>query len=417
MNTKNRSPENHEPEQVLDQLKVLDFGWALAGNLTTKHLADHGAKVVKIESSKRLDLLRINQMVSMSKPGNPDDKPWFTYYNTSKYGITLDLKHPEAKDIIRRLILWADVINENFTPGTLDKLGFGYDYVKTIKPEIIMVSGSAYGQTGPLAREWGIDSTGSSLSGHRGLSGWPDRRPVNPTTIPYGDILLPYFIALAIVSAMDYKRRTGKGQYIDLSMLDILSHKTTPAIFDWVANKKLQVRNGNRIAHASPHGVFPCQGNDRWCAIAVFTDDEWTAFCHTIGNPSWSKEQRFATLESRKRNEDELEAFISDWTRRHSAEKVMRMMQDAGVSAGVVQNAEDLLEHDKQLKERGFLLPLEHPEIGVFGHPTPPYKLLKSKSQVRRSPCLGEHNEYVCKQFLGMSDDEFKELAEQGLFM
>jgi benzylsuccinate CoA-transferase BbsF subunit len=399
--------------QALAGVKVVDFGWALVGSLTGKHLGDHGAQVVRVESITRPDLTRMDRTVSTTK--GLDDNPMFTHFNTSKYGMALDLKHPRAREVIDRLIRWADVVNANFTPGTLSKLGFGYEYIRGIKLDIIMAEGSAYGQTGPLAREWGVDGTGAALSGYLHLTGWPDRGPVAPN-LPYSDVVLPLFIATAIVAALDYKRRTGKGQYIDASMIEVCVHQITPALLDWEANRHLQTRNGNRIAYAAPHGIFPCQGDDRWCAIAVFTDDEWEAFCHAIGDPPWTKEPRFATLNSRKENEDPLEELVAEWTGQHSAEEVMQIMQAAGVPAGVVQTVQDLLEHDPQLKEREFLVPLKHPVMGVFGHPTPLYKLLKTKAQVRTSPCLGEHTEYVCTEFLGMSHDEFVELSQQGIF-
>lgn len=402
-------------KQALAGVKVLDFGWALVGSLTTKQLADHGAQVVRVESITRIDLPRANRMTSNSVANNPDDKPWFTHLNTSKYSMALNLKCTPARSVIEKLIRWADVINANMVPGTLNRLGFGYDYVKTIKPDIIMAEGSTYGQTGPMAREWGVDGTGAALSGYLDLTGWPDRGPVGPN-IPYGDVVLPFFIAAAIVAALDYKRRTGKGQYIDASMLEVCVHQITPALLDWEANGHLQTRNGNRIAHAAPHGVFPCIGEDRWCAIGVFTDEEWEAFNQAIGNPSWTKEPKFATLKSRKENEEALEELVAKWTKQHSAEEVMQILQAAGVAAGVVQTMQDIVENDPQLKARNFLLPLKHPVIGVFGHPAPPYKLLKTEAQVRTSPCLGEHTEYICTQLLGMSDAEFVEIFQQAIF-
>ena len=199
-------------------------------------------------------------------------------------------------------------------------------------------------------------------------------------------------------------------------MLDVCTHQITPALLDWQANERLQTRSGNRIPNASPHGVFPCIGDDRWCAITVFTDEEWKAFCHVIGDPPWTGEQKFSTLKVRKENEDELEQLVAEWTIKHSAEDVMRTMQSAGVMAGVVQNARDTLENDPQLNEREFLIPLEHPVFGVFGHPTPPFKLSKTEAQVTTSPILGEHNEYVCRQFLSMSEEEYEKLLEDGVF-
>ncbi|MBN1848421.1 MAG: CoA transferase [Deltaproteobacteria bacterium] len=401
--------------QALTDIKVLDFGWGLVGSITGKYLGDFGAQVIRVESSKRMDMPRMNPMLSMSSAKNPDDKPWFTHLNTSKYSLRLNLKHPKAKEVVERLIRWADVINENFSPGTLTKLGFDYEFAKAIKPQIIMVSGSVYGQTGPHANRGGIDGNGAALSGYLDATGWPDRGPVIPN-VPYGDVLVPLISITAVAAALDYRRRTGEGQYIDSSMLEICTHQMTPALLDLVANNNLQTRNGNRVIHAAPHAVFPCLGDDQWIAIAVFTDDEWNHFCRIMGNPSWTKAPEFATLESRKQNEDELEERVSQWTRNHSAEEVMKTMQASGVPAGIVQSMQDLYEHDPQLKDRGFLVDLEHPVIGIFGHPAPPFKLSETPAQVRTSPCFGEHTRYICTEFLGMTDNMFNALEQQGVF-
>lgn len=409
------SGSNNMEQPALKGIKVLDFGWALVGSLTGKHLADNGAKVIRVESASRIDLSRTNRMVKVSTGNNPDDKPWYTYLNTSKLSLALNLKHPLAKGIIEKLIRWADVINENFTPGTLTKLGIDYNYAKTIKPDIIMLSSSAYGQTGPMAFEWGVDGTGLAMSGYLDQTGWPDRGPVGANA-PYGDVVLPYINALAIISALDYKSRTGKGQYIDTSMVEVCIQSNTPILLDYQANNHLNKRKGNRIDFASPHGVFPCKGEDRWCAIAVFNENEWQAFCHVIGDPAWAKDSKFANLKYRKENEDELENLISQWTFLYTDYEVMYKMQEAGVPAGVVQTMADIVDNDPQLKEREFLVPIKNPVLGVFGHPTPPYKLLKTKARVRYAPSMGEHTEYVSINILGLSDEEFAELVGQNVF-
>jgi len=186
---------------ALTGLKVLDFGWALVGSLTGKHLADNGATVIRVESASRIDLSRTNRMVKVSTGNNPDDKPWYTHLNTSKLGMALNLKTTQAKSIITSLIKWADVINENFTPGTLSKLGLDYNFAKTVKPDIIMLSSSAYGQTGPMAYQWGVDGTGLAMSGYLDKTGWPDRTPIGPNA-PFGDVVLPYINAMAIIAAL-----------------------------------------------------------------------------------------------------------------------------------------------------------------------------------------------------------------------
>jgi benzylsuccinate CoA-transferase BbsF subunit len=408
--------ETDIPKQALEGIKVLDFGWALVGALTTKQLADHGAQVVRVESSKRLDGARTTRRVGVDSGKDPDSNPYFSYFNTSKYSIALDLKQPQSRGIIHKLVQWADVINENYSPGTMKRLGLDYAEVCKIKPDIIMTGSSIYGQTGPLAQQGGVDGNGNAVSGRVFLRGWPDRKPIL-TGVPWGDIVVPVFVASAIIAAIDYKRRTGKGQYIDTSMFEICSQQITPALLDWQTNSHLQTRNGNRIPYAAPHGIFPCKGNDRWCAIAVFSEEEWQSFCQAIGNPAWTRESIFSSLEARKENEDGLEKLVSAWTLTHSAEEVMQILQTSGVASGIVQNPEDVLEHDPQLKQREYTIPLTHPVLGTFGHASPPYKLLKTRALLKTSPCLGEHTEYVCTHILGMSDEEFINLAQQGVFI
>lgn len=403
-------------KQALDGLRILDFGWALAGSIMTKLLADCGAEVIRIESINRLDLTRTNRIPSFTSANNPDDKPWFTHYNTSKYSMTINLKHPSAMDIIRKLIERADIVAENFTPGTMTKLGLDYKSIREIKPDIIMVSESGYGQTGPMAKEWGVDGTGAALSGYLDLTGWPDRNPTLPHAA-YGDTLVPYLTATAVIAAVDYRRRTGKGQYIDASMVEVCVHPSTPWILDWQVNGHLQSRRGNRVDHAAPHGVFPCKGDDRWCALAVFTDGEWRTLVRVMGSPAWGNDPRFATLSGRKEHEDEVEKFISQWSQMHSPEELMEILQTAGIAAGVVQTAEDILDHDPHMRERRLFIPLEHPVIGTFRHPTPPFKLSKTAARVRTSPCLGEHTEYICTKLLGMKDEEFVALMQDGVFI
>ena len=404
-------------KQVLTGVKVLDFGWALVGSLTGKYLADQGAEVIRIENSKRPGLERTNRHIAISSPTNPDDKPWFTYLNTSKYSLSLNLKHPLAQGFIAKLVEWADVVNENFSPGTMEKFGLGYEFISKIKPEIIMLQASIFGQTGPLAKEWGIDSSGNALSGRADLSGWPDRAPtIAPSSGAYGDELLPLLNAIAIIAALDYRRRTGQGQHIDASMLEVLTQQVCPALLDLQMNQHLTPRSGNRVPNAVPHGVYPCKGNDRWCAIAVFNDGEWASLCEAIGNPSWAKLAKFSTAEERKQNEDELDDLISRWTIERSPHEVMRILQEKGVAAGAAQNAQDIFENDPQLKHRGFLSPIKHPILGTFSHPMPLVKFDKIEPQIKTSPCLGEHNYFICSKILGMSDGEFTELLHEGLF-
>jgi len=404
-----------EPTLPLSGIKVLDFSWALVGALTTKQLGDFGADVIKVESAGRICLTRIDAQVSMSKASNPNDKPWFAHLNTSKRGIALDLKNPASQAALERLIDWADVVVENFSPGTMTKLGLDYAALRKRKPDIVMISGSVYGQTGPLASEWGVDGTGAALSGRVFLTGWPDRDPVIPS-VPYGDALLPLLMANAAVAALDRRSRTGQGCHIDASMFEVQVQQLLPALIRQQVDGTTPVRNGNRVDNAVPHGVFPCRGANRWIAVAVHTDAEWTALCACMPQRHLVSDARFNSRAQRKHHEDELETLIAEWTREQDAIELMHTLQRAGVPAGVVQSAADFVDCDPQLAHRHYLVELEHPVLGVFGHQSPPYKLSRTPAQVRRAPNLGEHTREVCVDVLGFDADEYQRMSDAGAF-
>jgi len=399
----------------LTGVKVLDFSWVVVGGLLTKQLADYGAEVIKIESINRLCGTRVEAHTARSRRGDPDDKPWFAHLNTSKKSIQLDLKSPAANEIIEGLVEWADLVVENFSPGTMEKMGLSYERLKAINPGIVMVSGSVFGQTGPLSREWGIDSTGAALSGRIAMTGWPDRAPVVPSVV-YGDGLLPMILAAAAIAAIDNKDRTGLGCHVDGSMLDVLVQQIAPAaLFNQLAEAQLQ-RSGNRTPNAVPHGVFPCKGDDKWIAIAITTETEWRAFTLALGHPEWADDGRFSDFESRKTHEGELEQLIAETTKAFSAHDLMHRLAAAEVPAGAVQDASDLLERDPQLKARGFLVRVDHPALGEFDQQATPYKLSATPALPGPAPCLGQHTEYVCKSVLKMPAERFAELSAQGLF-
>jgi crotonobetainyl-CoA:carnitine CoA-transferase CaiB-like acyl-CoA transferase len=219
----------------------------------------------------------------------------------------------------------------------------------------------------------------------------------------------------ALIAALIYRRKTGKGQYIELSQLECSTQFLAPPIMDYMINGRILGRMGNRSAYAAPHGIYHCQGEgEKWCAIAVYNDEEWRNFCDVIGNPEWTKDSRFATFMGRKENEDELDAFVDGWTVNYPPEEVMRRMQEAGVPAGVVESGEDLVA-DPQLNHRGTHITLEHPEIGPHIYHPPPYRFSKTPHELTMpAPCLGQHNEYVLKEILGMSDEEIADLVVAG---
>jgi len=400
--------------EALEGLKVADFSWIIAGPLTGKFLGDCGAEVIRIESYTSPDNLR---SISPMKDGVPgiNRSATFARYTSSKYGISLNLRHPKGLEIAKRIVAWADVVLENFTPGAMERLGLGYEELKKVRPDIIMLSLPLLGHTGPLATHPGLGVQLSDLIGFGNITGWPDREP---SSLPgaYTDFITPYFAISALMAALDYRRRTGKGQYIEVSQYEAGIHFLAPVILDWVVNGREPIRRGNRCNYAAPHGVYRCRGYERWCAIAVFTDEEWKGLCQVIGNPALAEEPRYATLIGRVENYQEIDQLIEEWTVNCSAEEVMARMQEAGVAAGVVLNGRDLTENP-QLSARGFYKELNHLEIGPHHYPSPPFKLSKTPGEPRTAaPCLGQHNEYVYQQILGMSDEEFVQLLNEGVF-
>lgn len=402
-----------KPEKKpLEGIKVLDFGTQAVGPITGKILAEFGAEVIKIEGRTRFDFWR-------GRPPFKDDIPGlnrsgnFNQDNTGKLSVALNLAQPGGVEIVKKLAARADVVVENFAGGVMDRMGLGYGELKKVKPDIIMLSASMQGQTGPHARHAGMGVHLIALAGFSYIAGWSDREPLEFGA--YTDYLIPYFNALAILAALDHRKRTGEGQFIDVSHYEASLHCLAPLILDYGVNRRVAMRMGNRLSYAAPHGAYPCRGEDRWCVIAVFTDEEWRSFSRVIGNPAWTQEAKFGTLQGRKENEDELDKLVGEWTINHSAEEVMTLIQAAGVAAGVVATGEDLLEYDPQLKHRRFFRELDHPEVGKYRVSRQAFVLSRCPGELRPAPLLGEHNEPVLKKLLGMSDAELAELVIAGV--
>jgi crotonobetainyl-CoA:carnitine CoA-transferase CaiB-like acyl-CoA transferase len=397
---------------ALAGVKVLDLSWALVGSLTTKALADHGACVVKVESARRPCLTRVDAQVARSRADHLDDKPWFAQLNTSKLSLQLDLKHPRAREVLDPLISWADVIVENFSPGTLDTLGLDYATLVRRHPTLIMVSGSAYGQTGPLAQSWGVDGTSAALSARTWLSGWPDRAPVLPAAVPYADAVVPQFMVTAIAAAVRQRRRTGRGAYIDVSMYEISVQQMTRALLDAQLGRPPQ-RSGNRDAGVWHQGVYPASGDDRFIAISLFDRDDYAKLIE-IAPGAWPE---VAAVES---GDDEVlarvDAGLAAYTCQHEEFALMCSLQAAGIAAGVVQDVEDVLQRDPQLRCRPAFARIDHSLLGPFEHQTTPYHLARTPGRMSRAPSLGEHTGHVCLEILGLDPALYEALSDAGLF-
>ncbi len=386
---------------VLHNIRILDFSWVLAGPYATRILADFGAEVIKIQ------------------PLLPEAEDKFSrgYYNTwnrNKLGITLNLNKPEGVALAKRLVSISDAVVENFTPRVMANWGLDYLNLKQIKPDLIMLSMSTMGNTGPWRDYAGFGPTIHAFSGMTHLTSFPGKPPAG-LGFAYADHVAGLVATLALLSALEYRHRTGEGQYIDVSQVEVMASLLGDAILGYSVNSKPPEPVGNRSTDSAPHGVYRCRGDDRWCAIAVSTDEEWRGFCRAMGNPAWTEDSKFSTLSRRLENVDELDRLVEEWTMERTAEEVMALLQQEGVAAGVVQDASDLA-NDLQLKARGFFVELDHPELGKTISDAVPIRLSDSPARYNRAaPVSGQDNDYVYRGLLGMSEEGMRRLKKQGV--
>ena len=329
----------------------MDFTWIHAGPSSTRILSDQGAEVIKVESDRALAV--VGGPASRTARGLGQRHNW----NAGKLSITLNMKTPEAAAIAKRLVAVSDVITENFSGRVMPGWGMDYESIRQIKPDIIMLSMSGFGRTGPWKDRVSYGQTIQAVSGFTELTGFPETDPRGPASA-YSDAVAGMAGAQAVLLALIHRARTGEGQWIDLSQFQALSSLLGTLVLDLSANgsNAHAARTGNLLPHGggAPHGAYRCHGEDRWVAITVFTGDEWAAFVRAIGHPPWTGDDRFSTASSRRTHAGALDPLIESWTLQHTAEEAMHLLQTAGVPAGVVQSRADLA-NDPQLMHRGFL--------------------------------------------------------------
>ncbi|MDH5695661.1 MAG: CoA transferase [Dehalococcoidia bacterium] len=388
-------------QTILHNIRILDFTWVLAGPYATRILADFGAEVIKVQPL-------------LSQAEDRFSRGYYNTWNRNKLGITLNLAKPQGIALAKRLVAISDAVVENFTPRVMANWGLDYDSLKKVKPDLIMLSMSAMGQTGQWRDYAGFGPTIQAFSGITHLTSFPGKPPLGLGT-SYADHIAGLLACLALLGALEYRQRTGEGQYIDVSQVEAMASLLGDAILDYTVNGRQAEAVGNSSSTAAPHGVYRCHGDDRWCAIAVFNDGQWHGFKQALGNPPRAEDERFATLESRLENIEELDRLVAGWAKEHVAEEVMTLLQKWGVAAGVVQDASDLAK-DPQLKERGFFVDLDHPELGKTVSDAAPIRLSDTPARYRRAaPVLGRDNDYVYGELLGMSQEEVAELKERGV--
>ncbi|MGE5596522.1 MAG: CaiB/BaiF CoA transferase family protein, partial [Hyphomicrobiales bacterium] len=416
--------------------RVADFAWVGVGPTVSKYLADHGAEVIRIESATYPEALRRVGPFVNDTPGL-DNSGYYANFNSSKLGASLNLKHPRGPELAKRIIATCDVLTESFTPGTMARFGLSYEEVRQVRPDIVMISMPLYGQTGPWASYMGYGHVLQAASGYNHLTGWPDGPPIG-TGIAYTDFLVPHIATVALIAALDYRRRTGKGQYIDFGQMEAAVHGLGTAILDWTANGHEQIRLGNRDPEAAPHGCYRCK-DGRYIVLACFTEKEWDGFKAALGRPDWCDLERMRRKWQRLNEQKEIDRHIQAWLDDHTidparpepidpegpelgpiqqftTEEVVEHFQRFGVPAGIVKSPE-AMHADPQLAHRHHYWKLQHPAMGERTYDGPAFRLSKTPGRLSKAaPCLGEDNEYVFRQLAGLSEEEFIELLADGAF-
>ncbi len=408
----------------LEDIRIIDLCWVLAGPHGTKLLADLGAEVIKIESKAKLDGWRTGFGTMREGVSSPleEGSGIFEQENRNKIGLSLNLKVPRGREIVERLVRVSDVVTSNYSASGFREMGLEWEKLQEINPQIIVVSMPGLGNWGPYSDFTTFGPSLQALTGMTGLTGYPGQEPLGVGT-SWADYLGGANMAVSILAALEYRRRTGKGQFIDISQQEASLSLLGSTLLDWAANRQKRENHGNHhpVAAAAPHNCYRCQGDDRWCVISVASDEEWENFCNALGNPPWTEDPRFATTLDRVRNQEALDKLVESWTVNHSPEEVMESLQSGGVSAAVVQNIEGLLQ-DPHLWARGFLIDfkLPHPERKPPSVTLPGVVTRFSGHSLGiRRPApgrLGEPNDSILKDLLGMTRTEIDRAAADGAF-
>jgi crotonobetainyl-CoA:carnitine CoA-transferase CaiB-like acyl-CoA transferase len=400
--------------EPLEGIRVADFTWVWAGPMCTMQLAHMGAEVIRMETTGRICTLRMLPPWPGGQP-DPNRSGYFNQYNQGKRSILLNLQEEEGREIAKRLVAVSDVAVENFAGGVIDRMGLGYEELCKVRPDLVMISMSGYGHTGPDSSFVSYGPAQVPLSGLSSLTGYPGEGPMH-VGMSYGDPNAGLHAAFAVIAALYRQDATGEGQYIDMSQWESSMNVLGDAFMHQVMNGDQPARNGSRVPHMSPHGVFMCAGEDRWLSIACGNDDEWRALAAAMGRPELAGDARFLTLSDRKANEDELEMLIMEWTLQHDPFEAMDILQAAGVAAYPPLMNREVLE-SPQLAVRDFWVEKEHPQVGVRRHAGVPYHLSDTPAAVwRAAPVMGQDNDYVYQEVLGMTPEEIADYTARGVF-
>ena len=390
----------HKTNDALEGITVVEFGSYAAGPAIGKYLANFGARVIHVESENRPDGFRLQYPPFKDHKLGINRSGCFAYFNDSKYGVTIDLKSAGGRELALKVVETANVVIENMRPGVMERIGLGYKTLRERKPDLVMLSTSNMGQTGPHAEHPGFGSQLSSLSGFTELTGEAEGPP-SLLYGPYIDLIAVAYGGAAVLAALDYARRTGEGVHIDVSQYETGIQFLATEILEYGVSGKIARRRGNHDDDAVPHGCYPCR-DGRWCAISCWNDEEWSRLCRALQHSEWLDDARFATAGARREHEGELNELIADCTRDRDAMALMRMLQEAHIHAAAVNSVSDLFS-DPQLAAREIWQSHDHAEIGQQRYRMVSYQLSETPGRVRRSaPCLGQDNDEILGELAEM---------------
>jgi len=420
----------------LEGIRIVELTQIAAGPYATMFLGDWGAEVIRVENLQTLRpgtrgaFAKVSkELVQQAKTGgtpgmvypnwDPGERPWnrqtqFTATARSRMSMTVDLLKPEGHEILAKLVKTADVFIENNVPETMDKLGISYQWLKDQNPQIIMIRMPAFGLSGPYANYRCLGLHVDGVSGHHHIKGYPDESPSMRGDTVAADAAAGAAAAFSVLTALWYRNRSGKGQMVEMCLSENFFPFMADPIMDYTMNGRVRGTIGNRDYHMVPHGIYWCQGVDNWVTIAVATDKEWNGLCEAMENPELATDPRFSNPSSRWDNQDELDAIINNWTLNHDKNDVFHILQRYAVPSGPVLDDLEILK-DPQMKDRGFYHKLDHEEVGTLMYHGPGWSMSKTPNKLRQAaPLLGEHNQYVYKELLALSDEEYSKLEHDG---
>ncbi len=407
----------------LEGIRIIEVSVAWAGPVSGNILASLGAEVIKVEPPSRPDTSRgsISPLpggAMMYPNGEPGERPWnrsgsFSERHRNKLSLTLDLTANKGKEMFKKLVVLSDVVLVNYRAGVMSNLGLDYPVLREANPQLIMLNMPGFGSSGPYKDYSAYGTTIEAVAGGSYLSGYPDKEPL-VAGFTWPDPASGTLAAAAIMAGLRHRMRTGDGMLIEMSQMDVAIRALGGALMDYGMNGRVQERMGNRHSNMAPHGCYPCLGDDEWITIAIDDDEGWRAFCHAIGRAELAVDPRFCFLEQRLQNQDSLDEVVANWTRTQDKMDAMHLLQKAGAAAAAVMRPGEHFS-DPHFQARGFFEEVYHPEAGTYPYRKPaPFNLSKTSTNTRRhAPLFGEHNSYLLRDLLDLTEEEVEEMKTE----